>query len=72
MESSVDILQMTHTTSSSGVSSLGLDGPVELTHLSGFFVLDMVVGTSSTTTYCVRLVVTLSKAGCTLRHFDGL
>ena len=70
VESSVYVLQMTHTTSSGGVTSLGFDRPVELTHLSWFLVLNMEVWTTSSAAYCVRLVMTLSKAGCTLSHFD--
>jgi hypothetical protein len=75
LESAGDVLQVPRAASADGLSPLGLLTPVELAGLGGrvaagraLMLLDVQRATTASTAQSVRLVVTLTKAGGTLRY----
>lgn len=67
--------QMTHSTSSSSLPPFCFDRPVVWSHLflrvptlCTLWFLNVIWTTSTSSAQCVRLIATLTKAGCTLRH----
>jgi hypothetical protein len=76
LEALVDILEVAGAAAAGGLSSLGLLTPVELAGLSGGVtavgtsrLLDVEGALSTTSAQGVRLVVTLTEAGGTLRCY---
>jgi hypothetical protein len=74
LEFAVDGLEVTHATGAGGLAALGLFAPVELSGLSSRVaavgtgaLLDVERTLSASSAERVRLVVTLTKAGGTLR-----
>ena len=79
LESAGDVLQVPRAASADGLSPLGFLTPVELAGLGGrvaagraLMLLDVQRATTASTAQSVRLVVTLTKAGGTLRHLVGV
>jgi len=77
MESPVDRLQVSHPACAGGFPSLGLLAPVILSGLSSRVtaraagaLLDVKGASAATPAERVRLIMTLAKAGGTLRHLE--
>merc|ERR1712173_142947 len=60
-KSSINLLQMSLSTSTGGTSPLSLGGPVELTDFGGSFLLDVVIGSASFSAEGMGLVVSFTK-----------
>lgn len=78
LESSGNVLEVAGAASADGPSPLGLLAPVVLSHLSSrvsargaLMLLDVQRTAAASSAESVRLVVTLTKAGGTLRHLGG-
>jgi len=67
-ESGLHLLDVSASAGAWGTSSLGLSAPVELAYLGRSLLLDVVVASAGGAAKRVRLVVTLSETGRTLRH----
>merc|ERR1712179_272848 len=74
-ESAIDVLQVSHTASTSGLSPFGFVSPVVCSLSSGweptsttYFLLDVICRTSTPYTQSVCFVVSFSKRGCSLSH----
>ena len=75
LETTRDIAEVTETTSSGGLSALGLLGPLVLSGLSSWVsargasvLLDVERTTTAASAQSVRLVVSLTERGGTFRH----